>query len=258
MPSPFTHDQQVLRQYDSQARAYLSSETHARGADLQRLAELAQAEWSQADVLDVGCGGGHVTFALASLVNRVVARDLSSAMVETVLGEAVRRGLDRVEVSHGPVEHLPFADASFDVVVTRYSAHHWQNLAAGVAEMARVLKPGGWGVFIDVISPETPLLDTWLQTWELLRDPSHVRNATASGWGETLAGNGFSVVEEHPARLPLEYAAWVGRMRTPEPLQTAIRALQVQAPDEVRKHFALQDDGSFTLDTLMLVTRKEG
>src|SRR5215470_6315058 len=60
-------------------------------------------------------------------------------------------------------EHLPFPDASFDRVLSRYSAHHWRDFEAGLREAARVLKPGGIAGFVDTVSPGAPLLDTYLQ-----------------------------------------------------------------------------------------------
>ncbi|WP_394779775.1 class I SAM-dependent methyltransferase, partial [Undibacterium sp.] len=171
-------DQQglVVQQFGSTAANYLSSTVHAQGQDLQRLAALAtrlQARHS----LDLGCGAGHASFALASAgTGNVTAYDLSDEMLQVVAAEAHRRGFANLDTRQGPVEKLPFADASFDLVTTRFSAHHWLDMGSAVAEMARVLKPGGTLVVIDVVAPETPLYDTVLQTVELLRDSSHVRD----------------------------------------------------------------------------------
>jgi hypothetical protein len=52
----------------------------------------------------------------------------------------------------------------------------------------------------------------------------------------------------------LEFESWIARMRTPEVFVGAIRALQAGAPKEVKDHFAIKEDGSFTIDTMMLET----
>lgn len=70
----------------------------------------------------------------------------------------------------------------FDLVVRRYSAHHWPSMPAAVAEVVRVLRPSGTLVVIDVVAPESALLDTTLQTIDLLRDMPHVRDYCASEW----------------------------------------------------------------------------
>ncbi|MFD2980389.1 class I SAM-dependent methyltransferase, partial [Klebsiella pneumoniae] len=86
------------------------------------------------------------------------------AMLDVVASAAAERGLANVTTERGAAERLPFADASFDFVFSRYSAHHWSDLGLALREVRRVLKPGGVAAFIDVMSPGSPLLDTYLQT----------------------------------------------------------------------------------------------
>ncbi|MEO8119237.1 MAG: class I SAM-dependent methyltransferase [Rhodoferax sp.] len=90
-----------------------------------------------------GCGGGHAAFRLAPLVNKVVTCDLSEAMLKVVADEARRRSLANLVTQQGAAETLPCPSSPFDVAVTRYSAHHWRDMPAGLAQMQRVLKPGG-------------------------------------------------------------------------------------------------------------------
>src|SRR6185437_12969138 len=137
---------------------------------------------TQGRALDLGCGGGHVSFAVAPHVCEVVAYDLSAEMLAVVATAAHERGLRNLATQQGVAERLPFADASFDYVFSRWSAHHWRDLEAGLREAARVLKPGGTAVFIDTATPAQALLDTFLQAIELLRDPSHVRDYSQVEW----------------------------------------------------------------------------
>jgi len=252
--TPANHAASVRAQYDARADAYLSSAVHASGADLDRMAALVGAR-PDAVALDMGCGGGHVAFRLAGQVGKVVAYDLSAPMLETVGAEARRRGLANIVTKQGAAEALPCPDASFDVVATRYSAHHWGDLARGLAQMRRAVKPDGLALFMDVVSPGSALPDTWLQALELLRDPSHVRNASLAEWRGLLAGAGFAVHEVTTYRLRLAFGPWIERMRTPEAHVAAIRALQRRAPGEVRDRFAIEDDGSFTVDTVLIAAR---
>lgn len=252
-----SHNAIVSKQFSPMAHSYLTSPVHANGADLDQMVNLV-GERPDAIALDMGCGGGHATFRLAPLVKKVVAYDLSESMLTVVADEARRRGLDNVAIQQGTVESLPYPSASFDVVVSRYSAHHWQAVSAGLAEMRRVLKPGGLAICMDVVSPGEPLLDTWLQSLELLRDPSHVRDASLAEWCGLLCAAGFAVGTVTKFRLRLEFAPWVERMKTPESHVTAIRSLQQRAGADVTQYFAMEDDGSFTVDTVLITAEVMG
>lgn len=245
-----SHKNAVDRQFGEQANAYLTSAVHAQGKDLQRLGRLL-ANSANARLLDLGCGAGHASFTAAAHVAQVVAYDLSEQMLVLVGKTAQEKGLSNIQLQQGVAESLPFADASFDVVISRYSAHHWHDVGRALREVKRVLKPGGRAIFMDVVSPGHPLLDVYLQTVEVLRDTSHVRDYTPGEWLKMFTESGLLVREVTADRLELEFSSWVTRMRTPEHFVTAIRALQQGVVEEVRQHFAIQDDGTFTSDIMM-------
>jgi SAM-dependent methyltransferase len=157
--------------------------------------------------------------------------------------------------AQGRAEQLPWPEAHFDLVCTRYSAHHWQDLRSASAEMRRVLRPDGWLLVIDLLGDEKPLVDTWLQSIELMRDPSHVRDRSGSEWSSLLAAAGFEVLELVTFVTRLHFGPWVERMRTPPELVTAIHALQERAPAEVRAALQIEADGSFTARTGLFIAR---
>lgn len=245
------HDEVVQRQFGEQANAYLSSAVHAQGTEL---AELLAAVGGRHDaqLLDLGCGAGHVSFHLAPAVGHVVAYDLSRQMLEVVAQAAIGRGLNNIETVHGAAEQLPFADASFDFVVSRFSAHHWSDLGQALREVRRVLKPGGVAAFVDVAAPGLPLLDTHLQAVELLRDSSHVRDYSPAEWARQLGDAGLRVTAGKTQRLRLEFRSWVDRMRTPDVFRAAIRQLQQVSSQEVQTYFEIASDGSFSTDVLLI------
>ncbi|SAL72233.1 type 11 methyltransferase [Caballeronia choica] len=245
------HHDQVADAFGTTAAAYLTSAVHATGADLQELARQVAAT-PGAVVLDLGCGAGHVSFAVAPGAQSVVAYDIAEPMLATVAGAARERGLDNIRTQQGPAEKLPFADASFDWVLSRMSAHHWHGVPAALAEVRRVLKPGGRVLFVDIAGADHPLLDTHIQAIELLRDGSHIRDYRADEWIALFEGAGFQAKVKSRWRLPLEFDAWVKRMRTPPERVVAIKSMWNNAPDEVRQYFAVQEDGSFELDALMI------
>ncbi|MBB2961292.1 class I SAM-dependent methyltransferase [Methylobacterium sp. R2-1] len=254
-PAP-SHDAHTESQFGSRAADYVASAVHAAGEDLAALARFGALP--HAAVLDLGCGGGHVTYAVAPHVRSVTALDLSQAMLDAVAAEAGRRGLANVATQQASVEALPFADARFGRVLSRYSAHHWGDVPAALREAHRVLTPDGRLGLVDVVHPGPPLLDTHLQAWELLRDPSHVRDYGEGEWRRMLAEAGFVPGAVRRWRVRMDFPSWIARMGTPEASVAAIRTLQQAAPEPVRSHFALEEDGSFTLDVMMIEAEPDG
>ena len=248
------HDTIVQNQFGPAAEDYVTSAVHSQGADLRRIADVAAA-LAPRRALDLGCGGGHVAYALAPHAAKVIASDLSPDMTEAVAAESARRGLANVETVVAPAEALDFPDASFDFLACRFTVHHWRDAAAGLSEARRVLRPGAPALFADVIAPSLAAADTHLQAVELLRDPSHGRDYREDEWRSLLQQAGFAVEAVTYGRLRMDFADWTGRMRTPPERAAAIRTLQSLAGSEVAGHFAIEPDGSFTIDTILIEAR---
>jgi ubiquinone/menaquinone biosynthesis C-methylase UbiE len=253
-----THEQTVQSQFDPRAQAYLSSAVHSAGPDLERAKVLvSEAVPSVAQALDIGCGAGHLSFALAPHVARMVAFDPSPSMLAAVSKTAAAKGLSGIETRQGNAEALPFDDGRFHLVCTRYSTHHWTRLEEAVREMARVLAPGAHALVIDTLGHDDPLVDTFLQSIELLRDTSHVRNRSSNEWRSLLRSVGLLELEGADWATRLEFASWVERMRTPADRVAVIRSLQEGAPREVREALAIEPDGSFTIRTGLFWLKRE-
>jgi ubiquinone/menaquinone biosynthesis C-methylase UbiE len=245
------HEKVVEAQFGPQARAYVESAVHSSGADLDAVEALVR-KLRPERALDLGAGGGHVSYVMARHARRVVAADLSREMLAAVAATARDKGLSNIETVVAPAERLPFEDATFDLVASRFSTHHWRDFEAGLRQARRALKHGGKAVFVDAYAPGSALLDTHLQAIELLRDHSHVRDYTCAQWFGALARSGFAVEACRTWRLRMDFPVWTARMRTPEENARAIRALQVAAASETKAHFAIEPDGSFLLDVLMI------
>jgi len=243
------HEQSIAQSFSPNAEAYLTSPVHAAGVDLDLLGQ-AVAAFDQPTVLDLGCGAGHASFAVAPFAREVVAFDLTGSMLDVAAAAAREHGLLNISTRQGSVADLPFAREQFDVVLSRYSAHHWEDVPQALREVKRVLRPNGQVCFIDVAGAPTPLLDTHLQSVELLRDPSHVRDYTRAEWLSFFQEASFAAHIEAYWRLPLEFSSWVSRIGTSAERIAAIRALWLGAPSEVRSYFKLQDDLSFEVDAI--------
>lgn len=242
--------------YAPRAQAYVDSRDHSHGADLDEMeAVLRDAGAGAWRVLDLGCGGGHVSYRAAALAAQVVACDVTPAMLDAVARTAAARGLANIETRQAAAERLPFGDASFDAVLCRFTAHHWADVEAGLRDARRVLKPGGLAVFMDAVAPPDRAADTHLQAVELLRDASHVRDYAVAEWLAMLSRAGFAVERVTRRKLRMEFPTWIARTGVPPETAAAIRTLQDGASASVRRHFGIGPDGSFDLDTATLVTR---
>ncbi len=246
-----SHEAVVENQFGPKADAYVKSAVHASGEDLDVL-EAFVRQISPARALDIGSGGGHVAYRLARHAEAVIATDLSADMLSAVRATLRDKGLTNVETRVAQAEALPFAASEFDFLACRFSAHHWRGFEAGLREARRVLKAGATAVFIDAVATGPAAMDTHLQAVELLRDTSHVRDYCAGEWLDALSRSGFSVRSTRTWRLRMDFPTWIARMRTPTINEQAIRALQQAASTEVIKHFAVETDGSFLLDTLLI------
>lgn len=107
-------------------------------------------------VLDVATGTADVAieFARSSRAEHITGVDLSSGMLQVGRGKLARQGLeDRITLLDGDALALPFPDASFDVVTIAFGLRNLPDYARGVAEMARVSKPGGLAVILEFLPP---------------------------------------------------------------------------------------------------------
>jgi len=127
--------------YDAMSRLLLGSLFERIAADVAAVAP------GGARVLEVGCGPGHLSSRLARRHGLdVTGLDLDPAMIRRARANADRRGDGAARWPSflvGDVAALAFQDGSFDVVVSTLSMHHWADPAAGLAEIGRVLRPGG-------------------------------------------------------------------------------------------------------------------
>ena len=179
-----------MSDWSSRAEAYRNAPEQREGADLDLIVEWARGART---ALDVATGGGHVARRLREAGLQVVSSDPAPGMQPDVICRA---------------EDLPFADDAFDVVVSRIAPHHFEDVAAAVAEMARVSSDL-------VIVEDTLYVGEDVEAAERLRDPTHVRSYSEEEWLSLLEAAGLEVelVESFEKRHPLD--AWLDRAGTP-------------------------------------------
>jgi ubiquinone/menaquinone biosynthesis C-methylase UbiE len=199
----------VQEQFGRNAAQYLTSKSHAQGRSLARLVDLTkpQKDWR---VLDIATGGGHVVYTFAPHVARVWATDITQEMLDQVKAEADRRGLANVRVAYAKAEALPFEDASFDLVTCRIAPHHFDSIPDFLAEVHRVLKPGATAAIVDNVVPAGPVGD-YINAFERLRDPSHLRAWTMEEWRAAFAAAKLAIGHEEEIDKTLEFKTWAAR-----------------------------------------------
>jgi SAM-dependent methyltransferase len=175
--------------WSERAELYRTSEAHREGPDLDLLVEWVE-EAGAKTALDVATGGGHVARRLRDAGLQVVTTDAAPGMQPDV----VARG-----------EDLPFADGSFDAVVSRVAHHHFDDPAASVREMARV--SAGLVVVVDNL-----FMSDEAEEADKLRDPSHVRNYSEAEWREMFAAAGLDVEDVRRLDKPIEFQPWLDRV----------------------------------------------
>lgn len=111
-------------------------------------------------ILDVATGTGDLAIALARRIRgvQVLGVDLSEQMLGVARQKIARRGLeDRIVLDRGDAEHLELGDAVVDVATVAFGVRNFENLEAGLAELARVVKPGGRVVILEFSRPRNRL-----------------------------------------------------------------------------------------------------
>ncbi len=180
------------KRYSQYAAGYVSSQSHAKGADLDRLLAIAEPASTWA-VLDVATGGGHTALKFAPRVARVTATDLTPNMLAKAEVFIRGQGVTNVDFQPADAEDLPFDAAAFDLVTCRIAPHHFPQVGRFVAEGARVLKPGGLLLVQDHVLPDDEEAARYVDAFERLRDPSHHRAFNAGEWRAMFEAAGLAV-----------------------------------------------------------------
>ncbi len=196
----FTH------QSSSFGRAAVMTSAETLGALVEIVPEDAAGAW-----VDLACGPGLVTRAVAGRVGSVLGLDLTPAMVEEAKRRAEEEGVANVEFSVADATATELPEASFDGAITRLSLHHIPGPARVVAEMARLVRPGGCVVIGDIAADMDGEAVAWREEIERLRDPSHWACVTPGRLRAMGEAAGLALESERLVPIEIDYEEWLER-----------------------------------------------
>jgi len=221
------HDDRVRQEFARQADTFSASGA-ITDVELTQRFITALGEAARGYVLDVACGPGILSAAIAKAAREVVAFDLTPEMLKKAAQRCGEAGVGNVSFREGNAAELPFANSTFDAAVTRLSVHHFQRPDRVMSEIFRVLRPGGRLVVADVVTSEQPAEAELQNAIEVLRDPSHVRMLPGSELTALVTGGGFAVEALTSWDKAREFEEWMGIVNDPSrvlPLRPVVRAL---------------------------------
>ena len=204
------YEDSIREEFTHQTDSFAGSPEMSAAQVLGALVELAPAD-REASWLDVACGPGLVARALAPRVGSVTGVDLTPSMIEKATAEARAAGLQNVSFGPGDATALELEDGSFDGAITRFSLHHIPAPARVIAEMARVVRPGGWVVVGDHLTDDDADASAWHQEIERLRDPTHWASQTVDRLRAMGEAAGLELDHEQVTGIDLDYEEWLGR-----------------------------------------------
>ena len=220
------------QQFNANAEKYAASQVHKFGPSLPVLLEVAQPVLSDR-VLDVATGTGHTAIAFAPFVQSVIGVDIADKMLEQAKKRALEEGISNTNFLEGSAEALPFPDANFSLVTARHAPHHFRAAPEFLAEVARVLEPGGRFVMADQITLEAQN-KTWVDEFQRTRDPSHFTQRTIEEWRDLAQDSGLTWMTHQIVPYRLEFDWWTQAAGcTPDRLEH-LRSMLEHAPNEIK------------------------
>jgi SAM-dependent methyltransferase len=228
----------------------VQSQFRRRADDRSTDSIVALADPAPADrLLDIACGPGYLTMALAQRAAGAVGLDATDKFIFGAAGEAARRGITNVHFVIGDVMRLAFRDSSFDLVACKMAFHHFPEPAAVLGQMARVTRPGGKIIIADLLTWEDPQRADYHNRLERLCDPSHARSLCEAEFERLFASLHLARLAKKQAAISVPMDVWLAHAAPPAANVARIRAL-IQASIDAHHHglAVRRDDGEIHMN----------
>lgn len=216
--------EEINKAFTEQAAGFESNRLHLSKQEYLDYTVRKTAPKNTDNVLEVAAGTCVCGRAIAPHAAHVVCLDATPAMLEIGKSECEKTGIGNITFLKGYAEDLPFLDDSFDIVISRLAFHHFSAVKGPFEEMARVLKPGGKLVLIDMIAADESMRDV-VDRIETLRDQSHVRDLSLIEMRNLYEANGISLEIQERTDIPVFLEAWMDLTNPSDAARTEIRTL---------------------------------
>ena len=175
-------------------------------------------------VLDVAAGTGLLSQVVAPRVKRVVALDVTPEMITEGYKKVQQRRLRNIIFILGTAEALPFPAGTFDLVMTRFSFHHFRRPKVVLREMKRVCRPGGNVAVVDLLASADNKLRARYNRLERLRDCSHTKALSQRQMESMATKVGLKMTSFSSRRVRMDFEEWLDFAHTGPAARERIRA----------------------------------
>jgi ubiquinone/menaquinone biosynthesis C-methylase UbiE len=217
-----SHLRRVREEFSRQAPDFARSPT-LNSAELTERVAAALAPGT-GRVVDVACGPGILLPTLARRAERVVGLDFTGATLRLARDRCGDDG--SVALVRALAEPAPFGAGSFDAAVLRLALHHFEEPERALAEVRRLLRPGGRLVVLDLLAADAPDVAALHNTIEVLRDPSHVALLPRGALRGLVEAAGFEIVGEQCWRRAREFSEWARIIAEPRRMAAVEQVLR--------------------------------
>jgi ubiquinone/menaquinone biosynthesis C-methylase UbiE len=204
------HKETVQKQFTKTADAFAKFAVLDTPEVLAEKVEFAKPQPHEL-VLDVACGPAAFVLAIAPRVSFAWGIDLTPEMLRRARGFQAEKQIVNVAFARADAEHIPFPDASFDLVSCQLAFHHITKAEPVLEEMLRVTKPQGRLLILDPLAPESDSKFEFFNQIERLRDPSHTLSLRLTTFLSMFEEHELEVLRQSVRRRQRSFNQWMRR-----------------------------------------------
>jgi ubiquinone/menaquinone biosynthesis C-methylase UbiE len=204
------HKETVQKQFTKTADAFAKFAVRDTPEVVAEKVEFAKPQ-PQELILDVACGPGAFVLAIAPRVSFACGIDLTPEMLRQARQFQTEKQIANVAFACADAEHIPFPDASFDLVSCQHAFHHITKAEPVLEEMMRVTKPQARLLILDPLAPESDSKFELFNQIERLRDPSHTFSLRLTTFLSMFEQHELEVLRQSVRRRQRSFNQWMRR-----------------------------------------------
>jgi ubiquinone/menaquinone biosynthesis C-methylase UbiE len=254
----------VQKRFTRTATEFATFSLATRAAEASHLGNLALPhlpDAANANAIDLACGPGTFTRAFAPRVHSICGVDLTPALLSHAPAAAAKAGLQNTRFVCGDGAALPFTAGTFDLGVCAYAVHHFAAPERCLAELSRVVKPGGHVTLVDIVVPDGADPNA-ANAIERARDASHATSFVRAQFESLFADCGLRILHGEIGSRPRSFNDWMQiagwHMEEAAYVKTR-RLLEAHLLNDTSgfaPRLAADDDLSFTQTSIFLIAER--